>query len=356
MVPVDPVVRVTGPDGEPLILAQVRFSVIHGGGATSDTLVLTDAQGIARTDWYVGPQASVHNLLRASVGNVSVDFTATSSQAQPGQAYFGAALYMEYIGGDLPIVISAPHGGTLVPDEIPDRTTGTLVRDTNTEELARTIGDTFFSQLGARPHIIICRLRRTKLDANREIVEAAQGNRLAQRAWYEYHAFMEAAKAQVSAGFTRGLYMDLHGHGHAIPRLELGYMLSAATLDLPDNTLASQTYTNQSSIRALVASSGSTLPQLLRGPHSLGTLFEMEGIPAVPSSAQPSPGMDEYFNGGYNTGRHGSRDGGNISGFQLESHFTGVRDNAANRSAMAVAVVNVFAEYLARHFGLDIRQ
>ncbi len=50
--------------------------------------------------------------------------------------------YIEYIAGDLPIILSAPHGGDMVPEEIPDRTQGTTVRDSRTEELAWT----FFAQ------------------------------------------------------------------------------------------------------------------------------------------------------------------------------------------------------------------
>ena len=39
----------------------------------------------------------------------------------PGVSYFGRSNYIEYIAGDLPIIISAPHGGALIPAEMPDR-------------------------------------------------------------------------------------------------------------------------------------------------------------------------------------------------------------------------------------------
>jgi hypothetical protein len=74
----------------------------------------------------------------------------------------------------------------------------------------------------------------------------------------------------------------------------------------------------------------------------------------VPSAAQPDPGTDEYFNGGYNTARYGSRDGGNISGFQIETNNVGVRDTQANRLIFANAVVDVFSTWLERYSGIDI--
>jgi N-formylglutamate amidohydrolase len=330
----------------------VVFTIDAGGGAMTDTLVVTNAQGIASTTWYLGPAADVTNRIRATTGSQSVQFSAQSIAPVVGLSYFGAEQYMEYLPGNLPIIISAPHGGTVTPASIPDRTVGEDALDTFTQELAREIRSAFFERTGRMPHVIICRIRRTKLDANREIVEAAQGNRQAQRAWFEYHSFIETAKSRLNADHPRGFYMDLHGHGHPIARLELGYMLTTTQLNGTDNALAA--LAASSSIRSLVQTSGSNLPQLVRGPFSLGTLFEAEGFPAVPSASQPSPGTDPYFNGGYNTNRHGSRNGGTISGFQLEANFTGVRDTPGSRANFADALVDVYIEYFARHFGVDL--
>jgi hypothetical protein len=276
-----------------------------------------------------------------------------------GVPYFGRNSYIEYIPGDLPIIISAPHGGTLNAAELPDRTFGTFATDLNTQELARSISDSLFALTQKRPHIIICRLARVKLDANREIVEAAQGNRLAQRAWYEWHAYIRAAEDRVTTLSGRGLYMDLHGHGHEIKRLELGYLLSDDELRLPDATLLGSAFANASSIRELVSSSGSNLPQLLRGEFSLGAMFEQRGYPAVPSPSQPFPLVvdgveEEYFSGGYNTEVHGSMFGGKISGFQLEAHRVGVRDTELNRGAFSGAIARVFEQYMQQHFNIDI--
>ena len=105
----------------------------------------------------------------------------------PDSVYYGREKYVEYYAGDLPIILSAPHGGRLTPDEIPDRTYGTTVTDDNTYELTKTVMETMVARFGGRPHVILCRLKRTKLDANRDSVEAAQDDKYALRAWQEYH-------------------------------------------------------------------------------------------------------------------------------------------------------------------------
>jgi hypothetical protein len=112
--------------------------------------------------------------------------------------------------------------------------------------------------------------------------------------------------------------VDLHGHGHAIQRLELGYLLSAAELARDEPTLECSALVRASSRRTLVETSPLSHASLLRGPASLDTLFEAAGFPAVPSTAQPHPGEAPYFTGGHNTRRHGSRDGGPIDDVQIE--------------------------------------
>lgn len=272
-----------------------------------------------------------------------------------GETYYGRKEYIEYIAGDLPIILSAPHGGSMVPEEIPDRTQGTTVRDSRTEELARTFASTVHSRSGGYVHIIICRLRRTKLDANRDIDEAAQGNKWAEQAWHEYHDFIETAKQTVAETYGRGFYIDLHGHGHEIQRLELGYLLSSSDLELSDTVLNGSTYVSKSSIRTLANEADATFAELIRGPVSLGTLLEDLGYPAVPSTAQPNAGGAPYFTGGYSTQRHGSRSGGPISGVQIECNWTGVRSTTSFRTAFAQALAEALETYIETHYGFDLQ-
>jgi hypothetical protein len=264
----------------------------------------------------------------------------------PGAQCFGAGNYVEYNAGDLPIVVSVPHGGTMAPGTIPDRTSGTTVTDTNTIELGRAVAAAFQSATGRRIHLVICHLRRTKLDANREVVEAAQGNAEAVRAWTEYHGFVELATSDVVRRDARGLYIDLHGHGHAIARLELGYLLSSGDLSLTDAELNSSGVAASSSLSRALAFSRDSFSEVLRGSTSLGGL--LAATPSVPSPSAPSPGSDPYFTGGYSTERHTTT----LPGVQIESHFAGVRDSAGSRAAFAQQLVAAVRAFTERHLGL----
>lgn len=162
----------------------------------------------------------------------------------PGETYYGTNDYIEYKAGNLPIIISAPHGGDLEPLNIPDRNcTGCVyVKDAFTQELIREINDAIYEEFGCFPHIIINRLHRRKLDANRNIDDAADGNSDGEQAWNDFQNFIEGAKDSIEANFGKGLYLDLHGHGHDIQRLELGYRISKSELQLSDTELNSSIY------------------------------------------------------------------------------------------------------------------
>ena len=229
----------------------------------------------------------------------------------PGNSYLDSTGYVEYIAGNLPIIISVPHGGYLEPADIPDRSCANcvLVRDSYTQELANEIKLAIYQKTGCHPHIIVNLLHRKKFDANREIVEAADGHPTVEEAWYAYHDFIDTAKHYVAKKYNRGIFDDLHGHGHAIQRIELGYTLTKSALQLSDNDLNAVSIINESSIRLLANDNIQTLThaELIRGQHSFGTLLDHQGFPAVPSTTDPFPQTnDPYFTGGYNTRRYGS--------------------------------------------------
>jgi hypothetical protein len=287
-----------------------------------------------------------------------------------GETYSGANGYIEYLAGNAPIILSAPHGGALTPASIPDRTAAacggaaTTVTDTNTEELVRQMRARIFARYGVWPHVIISKLSRRKLDPNRQPTEAACGNAEALAALTDWHRFIDVAKQQVLEKSGRGWYMDVHGHGHPIARLELGYLLSATDLDRTDAALdALATAEQTSSVRLLSVESPLSFSTLLRGTSSLGALYEAQGYPSIPSPSDPQVNGTDYFNGGDNTARHSCSSGaaargglatGRICGVQLEAHFTGVRDNAANRTQFADRSAVVLEAFLRTHWGLQL--
>ncbi len=270
----------------------------------------------------------------------------------PGSRYYGRNEYIEYTAGNAPVILTAPHGGGLTPSEIPDRTWGTMATDRNTAALAYSFVEAFHKITGLYPHVVLCHLKRTKFDANRDIGEAAQGNPWAEQAWREWHGFIDIAKETAVRHFGGALYMDLHGHAHAMQRLELGYNIGSSTLALSDEEIGR--FKDRSSLRWLATKAEADFGEMLRGEASFGALMEARGFASVPSPQYPHPDGKPYFSGGYNTRRHTSQDVGRVSGFQIECNFRGVRDTSENRTRAAAAFAESAVIYMARHFRIDL--
>jgi len=271
----------------------------------------------------------------------------------PGTSYFGRANYIEYIAGNLPLVITVPHGGSLTPDEIPDRSCGDeSVTDLYTVSLVKSIQQEITELTGCYPHIIINHLKRTKLDANRELDIATCGNEFAEIAWNEFHLFIDSAKSTIEKKSGKGLLIDLHGHGHAIQRLELGYLLTGDQLGYPEAVLNTSASIGFSSIRNLVETNinGFMHSELLHGIFSLGTMFASNGYPAVPGIDEPFPFIQEpYFRGGYITERHGSMNKGTIDAIQVECNQD-VRFEETDRNSFGETAAKIFLDYLIKHY------
>lgn len=279
---------------------------------------------------------------------------------QSGNVYFGRENYIEYYAGNLPIILSAPHGGQLTPDEISDRTYGTFVTDLNTYELTKTIMDSMIVRFGGYPHVILCKLKRTKLDANRDSIEAAQENKYALRAWQEYHHYIEVAKKKITNDQGSGLFLDIHGHGINPDgfydlRTWLGYLISSEELDQSNGVLNTNSYQSKSSISAWVDSSSYSFIEVLRGKVSFGSILDSLGYKSLPSINDLSPDGMRYFSGGYNTARHGSRSGGVISSIQIELPKPGIRDNQSTWSSYSKALNATISEYYKIHLNRNIK-
>lgn len=273
----------------------------------------------------------------------------------PGNTYYDSTGYVEYRAGNMPIILSAPHGGSLEPMNIPDRVCAGCVyaKDSWTQTVAEGLYDEIYAQTGCYPHLVINLLHRKKFDANRDIGDAAVGNPIVEQSWYAYHAFIDSAKAQVTEKYGRGLFLDIHGHAHTIQRIELGYMLTRAELQQSDSTLNAFPMIEESSIRTLTTDNlqNHTHAELLRGDDSFGTFLVNKGFPAVPSLADPFPqGTEPYFSGGYNTGRHGSRDNqGEIDAIQIELN-SNVRFTDSIRPILIDSLAQSALEYYDLHY------
>ena len=265
----------------------------------------------------------------SSQQNITINF-ATS------QYHNTSKKYIEYIPGTMPVIISAPHGGTITGSELTTRSCGTGEMDDNTDILIREIQKKCFDEFGVYPYIIINNLRRNKLDPNRTKSVATCNNTSANEYFDAYHDFIDQASADVNTKFGKGLYIDLHGQSHSIPRIEAGYNLPSSSFDEDlNNTSTNAAELARVTIKNLIENNlqNLTYEDLVRGSESFGGLMQVtggseyaalghagcgrtEGYRTVPSHIgnggqgscdDTNPGSNAYFAGDYYSNiRHGS--------------------------------------------------
>jgi hypothetical protein len=276
--------------------------------------------------------------------------TGASAEDKPQLSPSG---YVEIWPGTLPVVLSAPHGGTEKPTDIPDRPYGQKNLDGFTRPLAYAVRESFIKKYGEAPPLVVCLLARRKVDCNREIGEGAQGNAKAEKVWHEFQDGIKAAEKLVLEKNPHGLYLDIHAQGNPGSRVELGYAMTAEELGWPDEKLNAPEVAQRSTVRLLDEVSPTTFAELMRGPLSFGAMLEQRGVPATPSPQRPLKAGMAFFSGGYNVRAHGSADGKGLDGIQLETPIT-VRRTEEQRAHFAQAVVDAAEEYLLKHRGMRL--
>ena len=96
--------------------------------------------------------------------------------AEPGNASNKSAAITVAAGG-LPIILTAPHGGSVASPGVPARKGDGVTRfnpraDTNTDILTEKLADALEQKLGKRPYVVIARFHRKCIDANRRPADA----------------------------------------------------------------------------------------------------------------------------------------------------------------------------------------
>lgn len=126
--------------------------------------------------------------------------------------------------GELPIIVSAPHGGTqpipMVEEarDIKGKPTGgsgyVTARDTGTEELAGEVIKSIEARFGKKPYYVIAHQHRKFLDPNRP-PKIAFDDPDARPVYEAYHGELDRYCREVQTKFHRGLLLDIHGQGAA---------------------------------------------------------------------------------------------------------------------------------------------
>jgi len=238
--------------------------------------------------------------------------------------------------GELPIILSAPHGGQEpVPGAEPRNGEGlerkpsgfVTARDTGTEELAHEVADAVALRLGKRPYCVISRAHRKYLDPNRAPA-AAYECEAAQAVYDAYHAAIEDACRDVRARFRAGLLLDLHGQGSAKDTVFRGTK-NGATVAALRQRFGEAAHTGEASLWGQLKRRGWT-------------------VHPDPFDGREQPG----FTGGYIVQRYGKQADFGIDAVQLE--FGASYRSAARRLATATVLADALADYAVRYLDCQL--
>jgi len=123
--------------------------------------------------------------------------------------------------GKLPIILSAPHGGTQKVPDVEERKGEGLVKggagfsvafDSNTDLLLQELSAAIEAKMGQKPYFVYAKFSRKYIDANRP-PEIGYENPKAKPIYEAYHQTLAAYCKEVQATYGRGLLLDIHGQG-----------------------------------------------------------------------------------------------------------------------------------------------
>lgn len=234
--------------------------------------------------------------------------------------------------GNWPIILSAPHGGTLPIPDAPLRTGEQFLQrrgvkndfstafDRNTDKITLAIADEIEKLTGHRPYVVVANFSRRYCDANR-VPEQAYECDAAKEVYETYHNAIVQFRRQIIAKWKRGLIIDIHGQG----RSGQAEKIIRGTADW-------------TSVRHLVEEFGK---ESLIGPEGLLGMMAADGIQFTPDVSRPNDPEYAALNGGFITRNYGSYQGGAFDAIQFEIGTTLRKDDRypeiARKTAAAVA-------------------
>ena len=244
--------------------------------------------------------------------------------------------FVNFERGELPIILSAPHGGQLeVPDVEPRRGENlkpggsgyVISRDSGTEELAIEIAKAIAKRFQRKPYVVIARSHRKFVDMNRP-PEIAYEDPDARPVYDSYHAALRDACSTVQKTYHKGLLLDLHGQGDAKDTVFRGTH-DGKTVALLRERFGEAAQTGENSLFGqLKQQSWKVFPDPLNGKERAG------------------------FRGGFIVQTYGSHQGFGIDAMQLE--FGADYRSKAARSRTAATLASAIADYAARYLEIAV--
>ncbi|MBN9519142.1 N-formylglutamate amidohydrolase [bacterium] len=211
-----------------------------------------------------------------------------------------AAALVEVQTGTLPIIITAPQGGSEKVPGVPERMgvgvkNFATLRDNGTDKLAKAFAADLEKQLGKKPWVVIARFDRKYIDANRAADQAYEDK--AAKPYYDaYHDPLVKALKAVKEKFGYGILLDIHGQSK-----------------YPDAVLRGTQ--NGKSVVLLRQRHGYAA---VAGKNSILGRFEAAGNKVFPTAAAGEKAKEETgYSGGYTVSQYGSHTTYGIDAMQL---------------------------------------
>ena len=217
---------------------------------------------------------------------------------------------VEIVAGDLPIVITAPHGGVLPIPGADERKNSSLpqfvtVLDGRTDVLAQATASEVEALFGKKPWIVIAKFSRKYADANRPAKYGTESE-LALAQHKIYHDAVRKAVDTVKAKYGKGILLDIHGQGADAATVFRGTQNLKTVKGLSDDVLF--------------------------GPRSFLKSLESNEVTIFPDTGHSHERESPKFDGGYTVQTYGLNNKNGIMAIQLEF-------GAAYRKADAIAGV-----------------
>lgn len=272
--------------------------------------------------------------------------------------------HIEYIPGNIPLIITTPHGGLNADFPYPARDAGCMMmnaegedectydhiacegrknpekcgamndgqvneNDGNTIPMSKLLDDRIHELTGGgRPFQIINHVHPSFLDPNQEIGLATFQIPEMMGIYEDFHDAVSAARIAVQEEFGAGLLVDMHGDsdqgGDPDKAIQFGYGLTDEQLNdysddelkyhFPESTMASLGY------RFNDSTTEEDFSSIIRGCYSFGTMAENLNYPSVPSRERPGPGQYkvDHRHGGYIAERHSHNPEWTVDAVQFE--------------------------------------
>ncbi len=226
--------------------------------------------------------------------------------------------------GELPVILTAPHGGG---QDVPGCALRTPVGsrfvnrpDQHTDVLARGIADELKRLTGKPPYLVMARFHRKFIDANRRADEA-YGDPGCAAVYEAYHAAIRRLIDEVRTKHPHAMLFDIHG--------QAAY---------PDSILRGTYY--GTAVTRLLTRAGAPA---VTGPDSVFGRFAAMGYPIVPlNNTAPTARVEAPgYTGGHTVALYGSHRVDGVDAMQLEFgralRERAALDKTAKDTAQAIA-------------------